>query len=103
MIIDARTELAEARATARMLHATGLGVPLIAVVTEAGLVAVNADWGLDDLILASAGPAEAEARLRLAIGRLSNAPRPAVGSSGPASWRSTPTPTRPSSRAARST
>jgi DNA-binding response OmpR family regulator len=71
VMIDARVELADARATARMLHATGLGVPLIAVVTEAGLVAVNADWGLDDLILATAGPAETEARLRLAAGRLS--------------------------------
>jgi DNA-binding response OmpR family regulator len=71
VMIDARTELADARATARMLHATGLGVPLIAVVTEAGLVAVNADWGLDDLVLATAGPAEAEARLRMAVGRLS--------------------------------
>ncbi len=28
VIIDARTDLADARATARMLHATGLGVPL---------------------------------------------------------------------------
>jgi DNA-binding response OmpR family regulator len=78
VVIDARSELADARATARMLHATGLGVPLIAVVTEAGLVAINADWGLDDLILHTAGPAETEARLRVAIGRLSNGA--AVGS-----------------------
>ena len=41
VIVDARTELAEARATCRMLHATGLGVPMLAVVTESGLVAVN--------------------------------------------------------------
>jgi DNA-binding response OmpR family regulator len=73
VILDARSELADARATARMLRATGLGVPLLAVVTEAGLVALNADWGLDDLILATAGPAEVEARLRLALGRLSTA------------------------------
>src|SRR4030095_14148642 len=56
-----------------MLTAPGLGVPLLAVVTEAGLVALNADWGVDDVILATAGPAEAEARLRLAIGRLTTA------------------------------
>ncbi len=73
VIIDGRAELAEGRATCRMLHATGLGVPLIAVVTEAGLVALNADWGVDDVILSSAGPAEVEARLRLAVGRLSSA------------------------------
>ena len=73
VLIDARAELAEARATCRMLHATGLGVPLLAVVTESGLVALNADWGVDDVILATAGPAEIEARLRLAVGRLNSA------------------------------
>jgi DNA-binding response OmpR family regulator len=31
---------------------------------------VHADWGFDDVLLATAGPAEVEARLRLAIGRL---------------------------------
>ena len=34
VMVDARSELSEARATCRMLHATGLGVPLVAVVTE---------------------------------------------------------------------
>jgi DNA-binding response OmpR family regulator len=72
VMVDARSELAEARATCRMLHATGLGVPMIAVVTESGLVALNADWGVDDVILSTAGPAETEARLRLAIGRLTS-------------------------------
>jgi DNA-binding response OmpR family regulator len=78
VIIDARTELAEARATCRMLHATGLNVPMLAVVTESGLVALNADWGVDDVILNTAGPAETEARLRLALGRLNSSA--AVGS-----------------------
>jgi DNA-binding response OmpR family regulator len=72
VIIDARAELAETRATCRMLHATGLGVPMIAVVTESGLVALNADWGVDDIVLNTAGPAETEARLRLALGRLNS-------------------------------
>ena len=39
------------------------------VVTEGGLAAVTADWGVDDVLLESAGPAEVEARLRLATGR----------------------------------
>jgi DNA-binding response OmpR family regulator len=73
VMIDARGELADARATCRMLHATGLGVPLLAVVAESGLVALSADWGVDDVVLASAGPAEIEARLRLAVGRLGQA------------------------------
>jgi DNA-binding response OmpR family regulator len=70
VLVDAGNELADARATCRMLHATGLGVPLIAVVTESGLIAVSADWCCDDVILATAGPAEVEARLRLSVGRL---------------------------------
>jgi DNA-binding response OmpR family regulator len=72
VLVDARAELADARATCRMLHATGLGMPLIAVITEAGLIALHADWGIDDVVLASAGPAEVEARLRLAVGRRGN-------------------------------
>ncbi len=69
VLVDAREQLAEARATCRMLHATGLAVPLIVVVTEAGLIALTAEWGIDDLVLAGAGPAEVEARLRLATSR----------------------------------
>jgi len=79
ILVDARAELAEARSTCRVLHATGLGVPLIAVVTEAGLIALNADWGVDDLVLATAGPAEVEARLRLTVGRLTSATAGAGG------------------------
>ena len=70
VLIDARSQLSEARATCRLLRATGLGIPLVAVVTEAGLIALTADWGIDDVVLDKAGPAEVEARLRLAVGRL---------------------------------
>jgi DNA-binding response OmpR family regulator len=80
VLVDARSELAEARATCRMLHATGLAVPLVAVVTEAGLIAVQADWGVDDVILAGAGPAEVEARLRLSAGRLTTVTAEGSGS-----------------------
>lgn len=74
VLVDARAELVEARATCRMLHATGLRVPLLAVVAEAGLVTVHADWGVDDVVLTGASPAEVEARLRLAVGRRAAAP-----------------------------
>ncbi len=79
VLVDARADLAEARATCRVLAATGLDVPLIAVVREAGLVAVNADWGLDDVVLATAGPAEVEARLRLAVSRFTSTAAAAGG------------------------
>jgi DNA-binding response OmpR family regulator len=69
IVIDARRELASARQTCRVLRSTGISAPLLAVVTEGGLTAVAADWGIDDVILESAGPAEVEARLRLAVGR----------------------------------
>src|SRR5262249_17455781 len=42
----------------------------VAVVSESGLIALAADWGVDDFVLGSAGPAEVEARIRLAVGRL---------------------------------
>jgi DNA-binding response OmpR family regulator len=70
VLVDARSELVDARTTCRVLHATGPRIPLMPVVLESGLVALSADWGVDDVILASAGPTEIEARLRLAIGRL---------------------------------
>ncbi|MGX6601502.1 winged helix-turn-helix transcriptional regulator [Micromonosporaceae bacterium Da 78-11] len=79
VLVDARHQLAEARATCRMLRTTGLRVPLIAVVEEAGLIAISEQWGLDDVILATAGPAEVEARLRLASARITGVPDGASG------------------------
>jgi DNA-binding response OmpR family regulator len=69
IVVDARREMSAARATCRLLETTGTSCPVVAVVTEGGLVAVAADWGIDDVILDTAGPAEVEARLRLALGR----------------------------------
>jgi DNA-binding response OmpR family regulator len=40
------------------------------ITTEGGLSATSADWGFDDVILDSAGPAEVDARIRVAIGKL---------------------------------
>jgi DNA-binding response OmpR family regulator len=69
VLVDARVDLAGARSTCRLLRTTGLTVPLLAVLTEGGLVALTAEWGVDDIVLATAGPAEVEARLRLATGK----------------------------------
>lgn len=74
VLVDARTDLPEARATCRVLRTGGMNVPLLVVLTEAGLAGVHADWGIDELIVATAGPAEVEARLRLATGRLDVTP-----------------------------
>ncbi|MDQ2709059.1 MAG: response regulator transcription factor, partial [Actinomycetota bacterium] len=39
--------------------------PVVAVLTEGGLVAVSGEWAVDDILLPGAGPAEIDARLRL--------------------------------------
>src|SRR6478609_1358191 len=69
VLVDARSELAQAKSLCRVLRATGLSSPLIAVLTEGGLAGLTSEWGVDDVILDSAGPAEVDARLRLAITR----------------------------------
>ncbi|QKE82725.1 response regulator transcription factor [Arthrobacter sp. NEB 688] len=69
VLVDARRELAMARSLCRVLTTTGVSGPLFAVVTEGGLAGLTSEWGLDDVLLDTAGPAEVEARLRLALGR----------------------------------
>jgi len=70
ILVDARRELATARSLCRMLRATGVSVPLLAILTEGGLAGLTAEWGVDDVLLETAGPAEVEARIRLSIGAL---------------------------------
>lgn len=69
VLVDARRELAMARSLCRVMRTTGLSAPLFAVLTEGGLAGLTPEWGVDDVLLDSAGPAEVEARLRLAIAR----------------------------------
>ncbi|MBO3663790.1 winged helix-turn-helix transcriptional regulator [Microbacterium stercoris] len=71
VFVDARGDLVAAKSLCKILNTTGLDSPLIAIVTEGGLTAVSSDWGIDDVILATAGPAELDARVRLAVGRRS--------------------------------
>ncbi|PSK99592.1 DNA-binding response OmpR family regulator [Murinocardiopsis flavida] len=69
VLVDARSDLAAARNFCRLLSTTGLDCPLIPVLTEGGVAALTGDWQVDDFLLATAGPAEVEARLRLAVGQ----------------------------------
>lgn len=69
VLVDARGDLPAARALCRLLAGTA-GVPVVAVVAEGGLVAVNGDWGVDDILLPQTGPAELDARLRLLAARV---------------------------------
>jgi DNA-binding response OmpR family regulator len=69
VLVDARRDLAGARSVTRLLRTTGVTAPLFVVLTEGGLAALTSEWGVDDVLLDTAGPAEVEARLRLALGR----------------------------------
>jgi len=69
IFLDARRDLAAAKSLARILVTTGTSAPLIVVVSEGGLAAISADWGVSDIILENAGPGEIDARIRLALGR----------------------------------
>ena len=67
IVIDGRNELANARMICRLFISSGITLPLLLVVTEGGLAAINGDWGVTDLILDGAGPAEFDARIRLLL------------------------------------
>ncbi|MDR7302215.1 winged helix-turn-helix transcriptional regulator [Haloactinomyces albus] len=69
VFVDARTDLAGARDLCRLLSASDSSAPVVAIVNEGGLVAVNTQWGVDDILLPTAGPAEVDARLRLLLSR----------------------------------
>ncbi len=45
VLVDARRELASARSLCRVLRTTGIGTPLLAVLTEGGLAGLTAEWG----------------------------------------------------------
>ena len=73
ILVDARHDLMSAKQLCQLLRRAGAQAPVLALMTEGGLAAVTAEWGADDVVLCSAGPAEFEARLRLAIGRRATA------------------------------
>lgn len=69
ILVDGREDLPAVRSLCRMLETTGNTTPVVLVTTEGGLAAIGPDWGVADVILTGAGPAEIEARIRLAMGR----------------------------------
>ena len=67
VVVDAREELAAARSSCQVLAAVGVEEPVMLLVAPESLSVVSPEWGIDDLILESARPAEWELRLRLLI------------------------------------
>ena len=83
ILLDARGDLTSAKNLCKILTATGLSSPLIAVVTEGGMAAVTPDWGITDVVLEGAAPGEIDARIRLALGRTtSDSPTSHIQASG---------------------
>ncbi|MBM3722696.1 MAG: response regulator transcription factor [Actinobacteria bacterium] len=82
LFIDARRDLPAAKSLTKLIATTGAGCPIILIATEGGMSAMSADWGFDDLILDGAGPAEVDARIRVAIGKFEAARIAADPSSG---------------------
>ncbi|TFB86946.1 response regulator transcription factor [Cryobacterium algoricola] len=78
ILVDARTNLMAAKSLCQIMQTTGSQVPLLLVITEGGLAAVSPGWGIDDVILDTAGPAEVDARIRLAAGRTPRAEESAL-------------------------
>ena len=69
LLLDARRDLVASKSFTKLLIATGVDVPIIVITTEGGLSAINTDWGITDVILDTAGPAELDARVRIVIGK----------------------------------
>jgi DNA-binding response OmpR family regulator len=69
ILVDGRRDLPTVRGFTRLMRQTGVHAPLLLVTTEGGLAAVQWDWGMDEILLDTASPAELEARLRLVVSR----------------------------------
>ena len=76
LLIDASDDLAEAKTLCNLTRASGLSTPIILILSEGGFTVVNASWGVADVIIQSASPAEVEARLRLVCQRVTPARKP---------------------------
>ena len=68
-VLDGTADLVGARNAAQALSALDRPLPVLLSVTEGGMAAVAASWCVSDVVLATAGPAEVEARLRLVATR----------------------------------
>ena len=82
IVVDARVNLASAKALCQILRTTGISVPLLLVLPAGGMSGVSPDWGVDDIMLETAGPAEVEARIRLALGRVAPETNSRIQTSG---------------------
>lgn len=69
VVVDATGDLRDAAGACRAAAVSHVARPLLVVISEGGLAALKATWGLDDWLLPQASPAEVETRLRLVADR----------------------------------
>lgn len=69
VLVDGCADVSAAREGCRKLGAWEPSAAVLAVVAAEDFAAVGLDWHVDDVLNATAGPAEANARLRLALAR----------------------------------
>lgn len=67
LVLDARSDLAWAKAACQALACGDLGVPVLLVTTTAGMSVLSPEWGFRDFVVEGAQPAEVDARIRLAL------------------------------------
>lgn len=67
IFVDATIDLVAANRVCVGLATREYRQPILLIMSDGGLAAVTKTWGATDLLLHSAGPAEIEARIRLAL------------------------------------
>ena len=87
LFLDARDDLASAKTLCRLIHASGLSTPIVLILTEGGFTVVTAEWGVADVVVSTASPAEVEARLRLVSERGAQYTSAFGGAAAPASTK----------------
>lgn len=81
ILIDGTLDARRAR-TACLSLKDGSDTPRVVVLPEVALTALTSDWGVSELLLPTASPAEIELRLRLLEKPTTQSPPPAVQSAG---------------------
>lgn len=65
LFMDARLNVAGAKAVCRMIRTSGMQIPVILVVDQEELPLLTSEWNISDIILSSASGPEIETRIRL--------------------------------------
>ena len=82
VLVDGVTNLVAAKSMAGVLAAAQLPFPVLIVVAETSLSALDGSWGVSDFLLPTASIAEIDARIRVALSRHGGGSTPGLSHSG---------------------